>query len=64
MIAQTLYKDPLWVSAHTIGITISNSLEVDTYQIIRKAWEEGKRIVTPKCLPRGKTDGFSYIRLF
>ena len=44
-----MYKDPLWQSAHTIGITISSPPEVDTYQIIRKAWDEGKRIVIPKC---------------
>ena len=34
-IAQKLFKDPLWQSAHTIGITISVPPEVDTYQIIR-----------------------------
>jgi len=64
VIAQTLYKDPLWASAHTIGITISNSPEVDTYQIIRKAWEEGKRIVTPKCLPKEKQMEFRILDRF
>ena len=54
LIAQELYKDPLWQSAHTIGITVSAPPEVDTYQIIRKAWDEGKRIVTPKCLPKDR----------
>jgi 5-formyltetrahydrofolate cyclo-ligase len=64
VIAQTLYKDPLWTSAHTIGITISNSPEVDTYQIIRKAWDEGKRIVTPKCLPKEKQMDFRVLDRF
>ena len=32
-----------------IGITISMPPEVDTYQIIRTAWAEGKRVVVPKC---------------
>lgn len=64
VIAQTLYKDPLWISAHTIGITISNSPEVDTYQIIRRAWDEGKRIVTPKCLPKEKQMDFRVLDRF
>ncbi len=53
-IASKLYKDPLWKEAKTIGITISRFPEVDTYQIIRKAWEEGKRVAIPKCLPENR----------
>jgi 5-formyltetrahydrofolate cyclo-ligase len=64
IIAQTLYKDPLWLSAHTIGITISNPPEVDTYQIIRKAWDEGKRIVIPKCLPKERKMNFHLLDRF
>ena len=41
-IAQKIFKDPLWQSAQSIGITISSPPEVDTFQIIRKAWDEGK----------------------
>lgn len=51
-IAQTLYQDSFWKEAGTVGVTISKFPEVDTYQIIRKAWEEGKQVVIPKCLPR------------
>ena len=32
-----------------LGLTISKQPEVDTYQIIRKAWESGKQVVVPKC---------------
>ena len=35
---KTLYGNPL----SSIGITISSPPEVDTFQIIRKAWDEGK----------------------
>ena len=35
-IAQSLFKDELWKSASTVGITISKPPEVDTYQIIRQ----------------------------
>lgn len=51
-IAQTLYQDSFWKEARTVGVTISSFPEVDTYQIIRKAWEEGKQVVIPKCLPK------------
>ena len=64
LIAQELYKDPLWQSAHTIGITISAPPEVDTYQIIRKAWDEGKRIVMPKCLPKDRLMDFRVLDRF
>ncbi|QED48635.1 5-formyltetrahydrofolate cyclo-ligase [Cytobacillus dafuensis] len=52
LIAKNLYQDSYWKESKTIGITISKQSEVDTYQIIRKAWEEGKQIVIPKCLPK------------
>jgi 5-formyltetrahydrofolate cyclo-ligase len=53
-IAQKLFHDEDWLNAHTVGITISNPPEVDTYQIIRKAWELGKTVVVPKCDPKHK----------
>ena len=64
MIAQTLFKDPLWREANTIGITISIPPEVDTYQMIRKAWEEGKTIVVPKCSPKERKMDFHILTRF
>lgn len=63
-IAQQLYKDPLWQSSSIIGITISIPPEVDTYQIIRTAWAEGKRIVVPKCLAENKQMDFRELQRF
>src|SRR5690554_6507589 len=54
MIAQSLQEDPFWKSANTIGITISDFPEVDTSQIIRRAWEQGKKVVVPKYIPDGR----------
>lgn len=51
-IATKLFIDEDWKRASTVGITVSNRPEVDTYQVIRKAWEQGKRVVVPKCVPR------------
>lgn len=63
-IAQSLYKDSFWKEAKTIGITVSKYPEVDTYQMIRKAWEEGKRVVIPKCLPKTKEMVFRTLTQF
>lgn len=63
-IANTIYKDEDWLSAKVIGITISKEPEVDTYQIILKAWEAGKEVVVPKCNPKAKTLSFRKITEF
>jgi 5-formyltetrahydrofolate cyclo-ligase len=53
-VAGNLFQEPNWKAAKVIGITISKQPEVDTYQIIRKAWETGKQVVVPKCIPTEK----------
>lgn len=63
-IAKNLYNHEDWKQANVIGITISKEPEVDTYQIIRKAWELGKEVVAPKCDPKGKTISFYKITEF
>ena len=63
-IAQKIFKDPLWQFAQSIGITISSPPEVDTFQIIRKAWDEGKQIVIPKCLPKERKMNFRKLERF
>ncbi|WP_026692894.1 5-formyltetrahydrofolate cyclo-ligase [Peribacillus kribbensis] len=50
-IAGRLYEEEDWQKAECIGITLSNYPEADTYQIIEKAWECGKKVAVPKCLP-------------
>jgi 5-formyltetrahydrofolate cyclo-ligase len=57
-IACRLYEDNAWKQAQVIGITVSKQPEVDTYQIIRKAWELGKQVVVPKCEPMEKRLSF------
>jgi 5-formyltetrahydrofolate cyclo-ligase len=63
-IAQQLYKDEFWEKAATVAITISRFPEVDTWQIIRKAWEQGKRIVIPKCEAKSRTMDFRELTVF
>lgn len=64
LIAQNLYREQSWMEANTIGITVSNQPEVDTYQIIRKAWELRKRVVVPKCIPGEKIMSFRILDRF
>lgn len=63
-IASTLYKNSCWKEAKMIGITISRFPEVDTYQIIRKAWEEEKQVAIPKCLPKNREMVFRELTQF
>lgn len=53
-IANKLFEDEDWKNTNVVGITVSKFPEVDTYQIIRKAWEQGKKVVVPKCYPTNK----------
>ncbi|MHC0035913.1 5-formyltetrahydrofolate cyclo-ligase [Pseudoneobacillus sp. C159] len=63
-IANKLFSNPLWLEATTIGITVSRFPEVDTFQIIRKAWEQNKRVSVPKCHPKDRTMSFHAINQF
>ncbi|NRD80756.1 5-formyltetrahydrofolate cyclo-ligase [Bacillus sp. BRMEA1] len=53
-IASRLAEQAEWQQAKIVGITISKFPEVDTYQIIRRAWELGKKVAVPKCIPKEK----------
>ncbi|MBY0145680.1 5-formyltetrahydrofolate cyclo-ligase [Neobacillus niacini] len=64
IIARNLYDQDDWIQADVIGVTISKEPEVDTYQIIRKAWESGKEVVVPKCHPKEKMLTFHKITQF
>ncbi|WP_374724591.1 5-formyltetrahydrofolate cyclo-ligase [Calidifontibacillus erzurumensis] len=63
-IAVKLYNLETWKSSDTIAITISRGKEVDTKSIIEKAWQEGKRIVVPKCKPETKEMTFRILESF
>lgn len=63
-IVRKLYQLPVWKESDTVALTISRSPEVDTWQIIRSGWLEGKRIVVPKCIPQTKQMVFRQITSF
>ena len=57
----SLYEQREWEEAETIGITLSMEHEVNTYIIIEKAWQEGKKVVVPKCNRKTRTMTFRQI---
>ncbi|EEK77144.1 5-formyltetrahydrofolate cyclo-ligase [Bacillus cereus] len=63
-IAFSLYAQKEWAEAKTIGITLSMENEVNTYPIIEKAWEEGKKVVVPKCNKETRTMSFRQLSTF
>lgn len=63
-IACNLYQDIVWKEARMIGITISRAPEVDTFQLIRKAWEQGKNVAVPKCQPKTRQMTFRLLTGF
>ncbi|PLT34706.1 5-formyltetrahydrofolate cyclo-ligase [Bacillus sp. V5-8f] len=64
MIAERLFKLTEWEQAKMVGITISNVPEVDTREIIKKAWKQGKEVAVPKCFPQDKSIQFRKITSF
>lgn len=59
-----LIRQSYWMEAKTIGITLSQSIEWDTRPIIKRAWDEGKQVAVPKCLPKTKEMEFYLIKSF
>ncbi|MBM7646367.1 5-formyltetrahydrofolate cyclo-ligase [Scopulibacillus daqui] len=60
-IKNNLIKQDEWRHAKVIGLTISRDREIQTRPIIEAAWQEGKIVVVPKCLPRSKQMVFRQI---
>ncbi|WP_312471735.1 5-formyltetrahydrofolate cyclo-ligase [Neobacillus sp.] len=63
-IATKLFEDKDWIQAQVVGITVSKVPEVDTFQIIRKAWELGKQVAIPKCYPKERKLSFRTLSEF
>lgn len=63
-VGQQLFQTEEWMEASTIAITVSKAPEVDTFQIIRKGWEQGKRMVVPKCEPKSRQLNFRKLKRF
>ncbi|WP_404313851.1 5-formyltetrahydrofolate cyclo-ligase [Bacillus lumedeiriae] len=63
-IARQLFSLKEWKEAQTVAVTVSNVPEVDTWQIIRQGWMEGKKMVVPKCVPAERAMRFYELKSF
>lgn len=57
-LAANLVTSDGWKQAEAIGITISHGIEWNTKPIIETAWQEGKTVCAPKCLPEERQMDF------
>ncbi len=48
-------------SAKTLMIYASTAIEVDTFEIINRAFEDGKRVALPRCIEGTRNMEFHYI---
>lgn len=48
-------------SCKTVLVYVSTAIEVDTFEIIKGAWRDGKRVAVPRCIPDTRLMEFHYI---
>lgn len=63
-IVKKVLQEPYIIEANTIGVTISNKPEVDTFLLIEELWQLGKKVAVPKCHPKTREMSFYVIDSF
>ena len=63
-IAEKVTKLYQYRSAKLIMIYVSTAIEVDTYNIIKRAWQDGKKVAVPRCIPYTRQKEYHYITSF
>jgi 5-formyltetrahydrofolate cyclo-ligase len=63
-VEQCLFRSGFWQNSKVVAVTVSRLPEVNTWNIIKRGWEEGKTICVPKCKPRTKELIFHQINSF
>ena len=56
-----LIRLPQYQKAHTIITYVSTELEVDTRQLMERAWQDGKKVVVPRCVAGTRNMEMCYI---
>lgn len=62
LIFQRLIRLPQYQKAHTIITYVSSPAEVDTRKLMERAWEDGKQVAVPRCVPGTHRMEMYYIR--
>ena len=63
-IAERVRKLYQYKAAKTVLVYVSMPIEVDTHNLIKNAWEDGKRVAVPRCIPYTRQMEFHYITSF
>lgn len=65
---EKILKKILFLSAYKLSGVIftyvSKDIEVDTYKLMEKCWEDGKKVAVPKCVTKNKSMHFYIINSF
>jgi 5-formyltetrahydrofolate cyclo-ligase len=64
LISKALFSTKEWQEANVVGVTVSIPPEVDTWQLIREAWNQKKKVAVPKCIPSEKRLQFRRLNSF
>lgn len=60
-VARNVFRLYQYKSAKTVLVYVSTAIEVDTFEIIKGAWRDGKRVAVPRCIPDTRLMEFHYI---
>ena len=60
-IAENVRRLKEYRPAKTLLIYMSTPIEIDTIDIIKTAWKEGKKVAVPRCIPGTRDMEFHYI---
>ena len=63
-IAENVRRLKEYRPAKTLLIYMSTPIEIDTIEIIKTAWKEGKKVAVPRCIPGTRDMEFHYIESF
>ena len=63
-VTRNVFKLYQYKSAKTVMVYVSTAIEVDTFEIIKGAWRDGKKVAVPRCIPSTRFMEFHYIPSF
>ena len=60
--ARVLLQTPVWQQAHSVALYVAVRGEMDTDSLLQAAWQSGKQVLLPRCVPRCVMDGPTTMR--
>lgn len=64
LVAKNVRKLYQYKSCTAVLVYVSTPIEVDTFEIIKNAWADGKKVAVPRCIPNTRQMEFHYIKSF